>query len=245
VGVVFALSVISQEVNVSKGIVLPSDSRVFVMSQFSDSYFTLVLYLIAVTLGSASIVPDFEKQTGHMLFPKVSRAKLLVGRFCALYLFFAAIISEYYGLVSLYTRFHYADVPWEIWESFGMALLVAFAVLSFVFFISSWMKSVAGTAILGILLFIIGFTIMVELVTLLTTTEPIWILTYYTNIIANIINMPTTRYSTRTVSAGALNITVTTWITPDVPTAIIGSLIYAGLSLLLSYLIFRRRQLAS
>ncbi|HMF30109.1 MAG TPA: hypothetical protein VKK79_01745 [Candidatus Lokiarchaeia archaeon] len=243
VGVFFVLDVILTESNVSKGILLPDDSRDFVANSLGSM--SDIIYLIAVVLGSSSIAADFEKQTGHMLFPKVSRTKLLVGRIGGLYLLFALLLGAYYGLAALYTITHYAAVPWEIWESFGTALLVALAALSFVIFISSWMKSVAGAAVLGLLFLFIIFSSLLSLYSVFTTDEPILLLTYYANIITNIMKMPDTRYTDYKISVGTITINERMWATPDPITAVSGCLIYAGVSLFLSYLIFRRRQLAS
>lgn len=96
VGAIFALFICGMEYSYSKGMPLPPTSLDFLSTGYSISTFNIsalnisallligsitdLIYLFSILFGGSSIVPDFEKQTGHLLFPKISRGRLFVGR---------------------------------------------------------------------------------------------------------------------------------------------------------------------
>ena len=73
--------------------------------------------------------------------------------------------------------------------------------------------------------------------------EPWFLLSYYENIITNIVNMPDPRYREVTMGFGpGGGVTFYQWVTPNVLTAFFGILIYSVLFLTLAYVRYRRRQ---
>ena len=105
------------------------------------------------------------------------------------------IITFYYLLVAIAVLVNYATFPIQIWYSLGWADLYGITVLSFVVFLSSFLKSTAATVILAIFILIIAYEIIIAVMSLVGTTEPLFILTYYENIITNIFNMPNSAIS--------------------------------------------------
>ena len=111
--------------------------------------------------------------------------------------------------------------------------------LAFVVFLSSFLKSTAATVILAIFILIIAYEIIIAVMSLVGTTEPLFILTYYENIITNIFNMPDPRYLDNTIAAGGQSFTLRTWYTPSWQGALIGLLLQCGIFLGLAFLIFK------
>jgi ABC-type transport system involved in multi-copper enzyme maturation permease subunit len=219
------------------GIEVPTFITFFSGAGFS--FVGLITYLCAALLGGPSIAGEWEKKTGHMLFPKVDRLKLLLGRLVGHYISCAIIVSLFYSLVTVYTGITYGRVPLELLGSFGVAQLFGFAILCLVFFISSWMPNSTGATIFTIFFFTEGLMILTSVSGIFTTAEPLWSPSYLANLITYIMKMPETRSFSITIEG----LTMTSWTTPTLPMGIIILGAFAAVSLVLSYYLFRRRQI--
>ena len=208
-------------------------------SGMSFSFFSVITYISAAVLGGPSIAYDWEKKTGHMLFPKVDRVKLLAGRLLGLYILCAIVASLYYALVAIYTGVWYGRVPVELWASFGIAQLFMFTILSLVIFISSWMPNSTGAIIFTIIFFLEGLMILTMVFSMFSTAEPLWSPSYLSSLIIYIMKMP----DPRVISITLEDLTLTTWSTPTLPLGVIMLAIFSVVSLCLAYFIFRRRQI--
>jgi ABC-type transport system involved in multi-copper enzyme maturation permease subunit len=249
---IFSVIAIVFAVMISDGLNLPDDPLDFLVSGISAgpvgisffsgmnfSFFSVIAYISAAVLGGPSIAYDWEKKTGHMLFPKVDRVKLLAGRLLGLYILCAIVASLYYALVAIYTAIMYGSVPPEIWASFGIAQLFMFTILSLVIFISSWMPNSTGAIIFTIIFFLEGLMILTEVFSMFSTAEPLWSPSYLANLIIYVMKMPDPRVFSITMR----DLTLTTWLTPTLPFGITILGIYIAISLCLAYFIFRRRQI--
>jgi ABC-type transport system involved in multi-copper enzyme maturation permease subunit len=227
-------------------ITLPPDPRNFVPFFFSSiSFYTYIMYIIAVFLGAPSIAPDFEKQTGHQLFPRISRGRLLAGRVIGLYILYAIFLGFYYLLIGIYTAVRYEGVvPIELLWSLGFALLYGLAILSWVVLLSALMKNTGGAFGLGIGSLLVIFSMAELLLPMFLTVEPVFLLTYYFKILSGIFNMPATRY-VDSFNPFHPSSTIRTWLTPSIEGALVGMLVYIVACLGLAYLRFRKRQLIS
>ncbi len=195
--------------------------------------------------GGSIIAGEFEHQTGNLLFPKINRSRLLLGRILGLFLLNSFTIILWYFLIALYIGSHYNwQIPMELGFSLGFAVLFSLTVLSFMISISSWMKSTSGTIIIAnfILFFLLGAILIIGMA--LSTDEQLFNLLYYGYIIANIIQMPEPRYlELITPISPTESLTIRTWLTPSVETAIIGMITHIFIYLLISFIFFQRRQL--
>jgi len=73
--------------------------------------------------------------------------------------------------------------------------------------------------------------------------EPWFLLSYYENIISAILNMPAERYTLRHIPIGPTETRdFYQWVTPDIPTAFFGILIYSTFFLTLAFARYRMRQ---
>ncbi|MFW9924264.1 MAG: hypothetical protein ACFFDW_13345, partial [Candidatus Thorarchaeota archaeon] len=124
-------------------------------------------------------------------------------------------------------------------------LLYTFLIFSCVTLFSSFLKSTTATIIISLLLLLIVFNL---LTTILTMTgfdiEPLFVITYYSNIITECFDMPTDRFVEQSLrpGGGPDGPTIFRWITPNVLGGVIGMLVYSTTLITISYIIFRYRQ---
>ncbi len=246
---IFLLFLIIQMIQESAGVAVPDDPV-----DFFEAYLMMIDFLIliiAVTFGGGIIAEDFEKETGNLLFPKIQKNRLLAGRIIARYFYAALTVVFYYALVGISTLIKYEWVPSIVWESMGWALLYTFAVFSFMILFSSFMKRVASAMIVGMMIVLMVFQ-LTSMILMFTgvTIEPLFILTYYANIITIWFNMPAERFTEFGFGGppgmgpgmGDGMPTFMSWATPNATGAILGMAIYSIICIALSYIIYKRRQ---
>jgi ABC-type transport system involved in multi-copper enzyme maturation permease subunit len=215
-------------------------------------YMMMIDFLIMVTastFGGNMIAEDFEKRTGNLLFPKITKDRLLLGRVIARYLYIALSIGFYYLIVGIATIIKYGGVPKIVWGSMGWALLYGFLLFSFFTFLSSFMKRSSTAIVSGILSVIIIFQLL-NMILMYTgaTVEPFFILTYFGTIIIQWFTMPAVDARFREIGFGPPGMadpsgrTFMSWITPSASGAAIGMIVYSVVLLGISYYFFRRRQ---
>ncbi|WP_371804194.1 ABC transporter permease [Candidatus Lokiarchaeum ossiferum] len=206
-----------------------------------------LILIIAVAFGGGIIAEDFEKDTGNLLFPKIQKDRLLIGRIIARYIYAAMCVIFYYVLIGIATLIIYESLPLIVWESMGWALLYTFAVFSFMILFSSFMKRAASAMIVGMLIVLMVFQLLTMILMFTgVTIEPLFILTYYANIITSWFNMPSERFTEIGFGMGPPGMndgpTFMSWATPSATGAIIGMIIYSGVCIAIAYLIYKRRQ---
>jgi len=244
---VYLLMFIIDLIQQNRGVELPDSNVDYLTGTYFSMLFPFLVIIIAVTLGASIICEDFQKDTGNLIFPKTTKFRLLTGRLFARFLYAILAVTVFYLLAGITTLIYYGTVSTMIFASWGLALLYTLAVFSVVVFFSSFMKNNAGTIILSILLMLIVFS-LVDSILVFTGSqlEPLFILTYYSNILTEIFDMPTDRFVESTFGAGrpggGEGITIFQWITPSIGGAIAGMLIYTTLLLSISYILFRFRQ---
>lgn len=241
---IFGLFFIIDQISISRGMELPAESLDYFMGYLGMINF--LIYISAATFGGSIIVVDYEKLTGHLIFPKISKDRLLLGRFIAAYGMNALVVLYYYVLSFLATASKYDEMPDHIWDSMGLALLFTLAVLSFVVLWSSLMRTTTAAVVMSIMLLLIVFTIISSIMQVATQAEPIFLLNYYGNTISTVFDMPDPRYMDMTVGISETDtITLRTWLTPSISTACYGMLTYTAICLIIAYIRFKTRQLLS
>jgi len=241
---VFFLLLLISELQLAQDVALPSDPIHYV-DDYLTEFFGFLIIISASLFGGSIIVEDFKKQTGNLLFPKISKTRLLIGRLTSRYTLNAICVSIYYVLAGIVTFAKYSEIPINLWASLGWALLYTFTILTFVTFMSSIMRSTSATIIVSILFLLIVFNIITMILRFAgVTMEPLFILTYYQGIISGSLAMPNPRYADMFMPTpgGGDPVAFSVWLTPTEPAALIGMLIYASLFLVFAYLIYQRRQ---
>ncbi len=241
---IFALFLIIEIIDEYNGAIVTEDP-----AKYFEGYLFMISFIILIitsTFGGSMIAEDFEKQTGNLLFPKITKDRLLFGRFVARYIYSAISVTFYYVLVAITTYLKYEAIPKLVWGSLGWALLYTFALLSFVTFFSAIMKRSSSATIYSILIVLIVFQLLtITLRVTGVTIEPVFMLTYFSNIITSWFHMPDERFMETSFDHGpgsAGGKTFYTWITPSATGAIVGMLVWATICLTIAYLVFRRRQ---
>ena len=240
--VIFILVLVLEEGRLRKGIELPEDPADFALKFLILKIDSLIL-ISATSYGGSIIVTDFEKLTGNILFPKISRERLFVGRFLANYLMNAIVILFYYILIGLIVLIKYSGIPKILWTSLGWALLYVLLILSFTILFSSFMKSTAGAVVISLILNMIVFTVIQSILFLFSTVEPLFLLPYYATIITACFDMPGVDERSLTIPIPTMeDWNMTLWITPSPQGALIGTAIFSFVFLFSAYIIFRNRQ---
>lgn len=241
---VFFLLLLISELQLAQDVQLPNDPIDYV-DDYLTQFFGFLIIISASLFGGSIIVEDFKKQTGNLLFPKISKTRLLIGRLTSRYTLNAICVIFYYVLIGTVTFIKYTEIPINLWVSLGWALLYTFMILTFVTFMSSIMRSTSATIIVSILFLLIVFNIITMILSFAgLTMEPLFLLTYYEGIISGSLSMPNPRYAEimRPTPGGGEPVTFTQWLTPTEPAALIGMVIYATVFLILVYFIYQRRQ---
>ncbi len=241
---VFFLLLLISELQLAQDVALPPDPVNYV-TDYLTLFFGFLIIISASLFGGSIIVEDFKKQTGNLLFPKISKTRLLIGRLTSRYTLNAICVSFYYTLISIFTFAKYGEIPIVLWASLGWALLYTFAIMAFVTFMSSVMRSTSATIIVSVLFLLIVFNIITMILRFTgLTMEPFFLLTYYEGIISGSLSMPNPRYVEimMPTPGGGDPVTFTQWLTPTAPAALIGMLIYTSVFLVLAYCIYQRKQ---
>ena len=241
---VFSLLLLISELQLAQDVALPNDPVDYV-GNYLTQFFGFLIIISASLFGGSIIVEDFKKQTGNLLFPKISKTRLLIGRLTSRYALNAICVMFYYILIGIITFAKYGEIPITLWASLGWALLYTFTILTFVTFMSSIMRSTSATIIVSILFLLIVFNIVMMILRFAgLTMEPLFLLTYYEGIISGSLSMPNPRYAEimMPTPGGGDPVTFTQWLTPTEPAALIGMVIYASVFLVLVYFIYQRRQ---
>jgi len=206
--------------------------------------FYLIIIFAVCFFFSGIICSEFRDKTGIIIFPKVNKYKLIIGKYLGNITLVTGVIGIYYLSLALIGYSFYGEpISYRLFFSFGFALLYTLALSSFITFFSSFMKSAKGTIVITIILLLFVLNIVDTLVMVIRIEfEPIFSLNYVRNIITYILDPDFStmdRYMEYTIG----DFTIRTWLTPSIQGAIIAFLIYMTIFFLFASLLFKRRQL--
>jgi ABC-type transport system involved in multi-copper enzyme maturation permease subunit len=209
-------------------------------------------FIILMTIFSACfffspiICSEFDNKTGFITFPIINKYKLVIGKYLgALTLMIGVIAAFYIALGYLGIYWYGGPINYRYYYSFGIAILYALAVASFVTFFSSFMKSVNLTIVSALLLLLIANMIIDSLIILLYPEfEPIYSLNHNSGLISYILveDFPT-KLEDRYEDLEFRNFSRRIWLTPSIEGAITIFLLYIVICLVVAAIIFKRRQL--
>ena len=240
----YVLSLVINLISEGRGAESPTTAGAYI-SSYLEMIFGLFILIIAVMYGGSMIALDYEKQTGNLLFPKITKGRLFIGRLISRYLLAALAVVSYYILIIVTALIKYKSFPVLALASLGWALMYMFLVLSLVIFFSSFLNKTSTTIVISLVTILMIFNLAS---TILMVTgveiEPLFILTYYSSIITQVFDMPDVRFFEGPLGIGPSGEgpTVFQWITPSAAGAAIGMIIYSVVFLIAAYFLFRRRQ---
>lgn len=238
----YLLSLLINMIGEGRGVESPATAAGYLQS-YHDMIFSFFIVIIAVMFGGSMIALDYDKQTGNLIFPKITKGRLFVGRLIARYLLSAIAVTAYYILTTVTTAIKYKSLPIETLASFGWALLYMFLVLAMVIFFSSFLKKTSTTIVISLVMILMIFNLTSTILVIAgAEIEPLFILTYYSNIITQSFAMPAERFIEAPLSPNPEGPTGFQWITPSIAGAAVGMIIYSTILLVAAYFLFRRRQ---
>ena len=216
-------------------------------NQFIGNYanFTSIIVVIGATLFSGdAIVSEYQGRTGYLLFPNpVKKSSLLAGKFIAsMAAMFLALLIYYVVALSLDVAITGAFSTLGV-ESLLLAMLYSVALLSVGYLISSVMKGSTGSLMLTFSTMFLIFPIASAVLSS-GGVDPWFILQGFVNdTISYITQVP---YPSNGMNGAGLKL-ITTGVTfvPDVGVSIAVMAAYAVVALLLSYFVFKRREMSA
>jgi len=212
------------------------------------------LTLFAACLFFSGIIcSEFDKRTGFIVFPKINKYKLILGKYIGNLILVISIVAIYYFLLGLFGLWYYGPViNVRILYSFGFAVLYVIMLSSFVTLFSSFMKNINVTIITTLIILLIGFGIADQIVTLVfkDAFEPLYSLAYLGNLITSILQnpFPDPRYvefSFGGMGPGGMggDFSFGSWISPSIEMGITLFVVYIVVFFVLAAYLFKRRQL--
>ncbi len=243
---IFILGIVTEIIRLNRGGAISDNASGYFVSYLG--FITLLINIIAVTFAGSIINEDFEKSTGNLLFPKIPKHRLLIGRYLARYLYGLIAILSYYVFVGITTLIRFRELPVEVLFSIGWAAFYLFAVFAFVTLFSSFFKRSTGAIVVSLIALLIIFSMIQGIMSITGVESELphrFILPYYSNIISEIFAMPDPRgYSIEILDRDNMPTGqfIFNWRTPSEIGAAIGLLVYSIVLLAAAYLIYRNRQ---
>ena len=236
---------------------IPSNLLADTQTDFFNNGLQFISFLTlfaACLFFSGIICSEFNKKTGFIVFPKINKYKLIVGKYLGNLISVVAIVTVYYLLLALLGFYYYGgSINPRLFYSYGIAILYVIALSSFVTFFSSFMRSVNLTIISTLIILFMGFNIADQIVVLVFADkfEPLYSLAYLGSLITGILNnpFPDPRYVEFTFGGegmgfgGGGSFTFGQWITPTIGIGITLLLINIIGFFILAAILFKRRQL--
>jgi ABC-type transport system involved in multi-copper enzyme maturation permease subunit len=216
------------------------------------TFITFITLFAACLFFSGIICSEFNKKTGYIVFPKINKYKLILGKYLGNLILVTVIVTIYYTLLGLLGILYYGGpVNIRLFYSYGFAILYVITLSSFVTFFSSFMKSENTTIIATLIILLIGFNIATQVITLIFkgSLEPLFSITYLGNLITAILDnpFPDPRYQETTFGGGAGgfggHFTFGQWVTPSITIGITLLLGFTIAFFIFAALLFKRRQL--
>lgn len=216
-------------------------------------FISFITLFAACLFFSGIICSEFDKRTGFIVFPKINKYKLILGKYLGNLILVVSIVAIYYFLLALFGILYYGPmINIRIFYSFGFAVLYVVVLSSFVTFFSSFLKNVNITIIFTLIILMIGFNIADSFVTLFLrdTFEPLYSLVYLGNLITSILEFPFpdpryVEFSFGGMGPGGMggDFTIGTWLTPSIEMGITLFAVYIVVFFVLAAYLFKRRQL--
>jgi len=216
-------------------------------------FISFISLFAACLFFSGIICSEFNKRTGFIVFPKINKYKLILGKYLGNLFLVVFIITVYYFVLGLLGFYYYGGpINIRIFYSYVFAILYIIALSSFVTLFSSFMKNVNVTIIITLIILLMGFSIADQIVTLIyaDTFEPLYSLAYLGNLITSILENPFpdpryVEYSFGGMGPGGMegDFSFGTWVTPSIFMGTMLLLVYIVGCFSLAAILFKRRQL--
>jgi ABC-2 type transport system permease protein len=250
-GLLFLGSAITAVAMVIGAVLLPTVPMIGTMNALGFSQYAVGMgevslfgLIAAVAFSGDSVSSEFEQKTGYLIFPNpIKRFTLLIGKYVSCCIAAALVISMPYLIISVGVAIMYGELPVQLIVSYLFSLLYVCSVVALTLAFSSLFKGAMGASVLPFILLFFGFPIIMAMM-MFGGIEPFMFLNYGSDIITDILMNPYPAHQvTYPVGAAGIYLNITTF-APTVEEGIIIILFYLVVSLIVSALLIRRRQMA-
>jgi ABC-type transport system involved in multi-copper enzyme maturation permease subunit len=212
------------------------------------TFISFITLFAACLFFSGIICSEFNKRTGFIVFPKINKYKLILGKYLGNLLIVAFIVAVYYVFLALLGFFYYGGpINIRLFYSYGFALLYVITLSSFVTLFSSFLRSETITIISTLIILLIGLNIADQIVTLVfgDAFEPLYSVSYLSKLITSILKnpFPDPRYVETSFSGMGRGFVFGSWITPTIEMGTTLLIVYIVVFFAMAALLFKRRQL--
>jgi len=210
------------------------------------TYFRFFLIFVSCFFFSDIVCSEFSKKTGYIMFPKITKYKLFVGKFVANLNMIIILVILYYLTMNFSTMVIYDTIIPESYISLGIAIIYTITLSTLILFLSSIIPTVNFTTVTVVLIYLIGFPILEQALTAINQDiEPIFSLSYIGNLINHTIpgGLPVGQRWTWVYYAGDLLPPVKLWLTPIIEVGILIMSLYIALLFLFTLLAIKRKEL--
>ncbi len=200
---------------------------------------TFVIILSGIFYGGDAISGEFQNKTGYFLVANpLRRSSIYIGKWLGA-LIASIIMLGVFAAITIGNGVYYfgLNVPYQLWESLGFALLYLIAVLGFTFFFSSLFKTTSMSILVTAILFLFAFTLIQALVEGLVKIEPWFLITFGAQIITNVLMDPYPITNTQGLGPNAFTSYYAT-----IAEGVAILLIYFAVTAVLGLLLFERKE---
>ena len=214
--------------------------------RYELDFFRFFIVFISCFCFSDVVCSEFAKKTGYIIFPKINRYTLIVGKYMANLSIMILLVIIHYLMLDLSVWVIYNTVIPESNISLGMAIFYIITLSALITLFSAIMPKANLTTIIVILIYLVGFPVLEQVLTAINPEiEPIFSL----NFIGNLINFAIPgglHEGQRWILvwyAGDLLPPVKVWRTPTIEVGILIMSFYIALSFILTFLALKKREL--
>jgi len=208
-------------------------------------YFKIFITFISSFFFSDIICDEYNKKTGYIVFPKISKFTLIAGKYFSNLSVTIMLIVFYYLILNISAVLVYDTVIIEILLSFGIAILYTITLSIIILFLSAILPNANLISIFFILISFIGFPMMEQVLTVINQEiEPIFSLNYIGNLIVYTIpgGLINNRRWTWVYYAGDTLPPVKMWLTPTIGIGILIPIIYIVIFMFLALVLIERKE---
>jgi ABC-2 type transport system permease protein len=200
----------------------------------------LLIVICATFFGADAIVSEYQARTGYLIFPNpIRRASLYLGKFAASMTASILVIAIFYAVTGILSFVSVSGLDKDFLLSFAFALEYLLAVMAIAYLISTLMKGTTGATVLTFFLFIMILPI-IDSIGSISGFKASWSVTFSAGTISSILTSPYPTDSFREMPGSGL--TFHSYY-PDPAIAALVMLAYALVAVVISMVLFRRKEM--
>jgi len=200
----------------------------------------LLIVICATFFGADAIVSEYQARTGYLIFPNpIRRSTLYMGKFGASMTASILVIAIFYAVTGILSLVSVSGLDKYFFLSFAFALEYLLAVMAIAYLISTLMKGTTGATVLTFFLFVMILPI-VDSIGRVSGFKASWSVTFSAGTISSILTSPYPTDSFTEIPHAGL--TLHTYY-PDPAIAALVILAYALVAVVISMVLFRRKEM--